>query len=97
MIDNRQRELFNRLNGLRAAIKKQVCRYSKVISSLCGGKEHIIGGSVSICSICHKIRNKKGLWKYKQNFKEIPSCNVYSHVICPECLRIYYADLIQEK
>jgi len=28
MIDNGQRELINRLNGLRAAIKKQVCRYT---------------------------------------------------------------------
>lgn len=28
MIDNRHRELINRLNDLRAAIKKQVCRYT---------------------------------------------------------------------
>ena len=28
MIDNKHRELFKRLNGLRAAIKKQVCRYT---------------------------------------------------------------------
>lgn len=27
MIDNRHKELINRLNGLRAAIRKQVCRY----------------------------------------------------------------------
>jgi hemerythrin len=198
MIDNGHRELINRLNGLRAAIKKQVCRYTiddmlafleeyievhfceeeqymkyygysdyalhkenhenfemelhflkeelrnirtlglkgsyelsvetvqvvvdwitghvardnkklgnflkqqtnmnhDVISSLCRGGEHISAGTVTICSICHKIRGKKGLWRKKDNYKVIPSDIVYSHGICPECLQMYYADLFQEK
>ncbi len=54
-------------------------------------------GTVTICSICHKTRSKKGLWKQKENSKETTSDVVYSHVICPECLRIYYDDLFDEK
>jgi len=189
LIDNSHRELINRLNGLRAAIKKQVCRYTigdmlafleeyrevhlceeehymkyygysdyalhkekhenfvtelhflkeelrnirelglkgsyelsvetvqvvadwvsghiahddqklgtflkqrsnaghNVISSPCGGKEHIIVGAVPICSICLKIRGEKGLWRQKENYKTMPSDIVYSRCICPECLQI---------
>ena len=198
VIDNRHRELIDRLNGLRAAIKKQVCRYTiddmlvflgeytevhfceeeqymkyygysdyalhkekhenfitelhflreelrniralglkgsyelsvetvqvvvdwvaghvadddkklcnflkqqsnmnhKVIASLCGSEDHIGVGAVAICSICHKIRGRKGMWRQKENYKVIPSDIVYSHGICPECLQTYYADLFQEK
>lgn len=198
MLDNGHRELINRLNGLRAAIKKQVCKYTiedtlafleeysevhfceeehnmeyygysdyalhkekhkdfamelhflkeelrniralglkgsyelsvetvqvvvdwvvghvanddqklgnflkyqsnmnhDVISSPCGGEEHIIDGIISICSICKKMRGRKGLWKNKKHFGEIPSEILYSHGLCPECLQIYYADLFQEK
>ncbi|MEW6107779.1 MAG: hemerythrin family protein [Nitrospirota bacterium] len=69
----------------------------EVISSFCGGKEQVVGGTVAICSICHKIRSKKGLWKSREHYHRIPSDIVYSHCICPDCLQIYYADLFQEK
>jgi hypothetical protein len=68
-------------------------------SSLCKGEELLTEGILTICSICHKIRGKKGLWRKKENYKAIPihSDIVYSHGICPECLQVYYADLFQEK
>jgi hemerythrin len=78
-------------------LKQQSNMNHDFISSLCGSEEHIIMGIVTICSICHKIRGRKGLWKQKENYKEIPSDIVYSHGICPECLQIYYADLFQDK
>lgn len=66
------------------------------ISSRCGSEEHIIDGIILICSICKKMRGRKGLWKNKEHFGEIPSEILYSHGICPECLQMYYADLFQE-
>lgn len=53
-------------------------------------------GNVTICSICHKMLGMKGLWRQKENYNGIPSDSVYSHGICPECMRIYYADLFAE-
>ncbi len=67
------------------------------ISSLCGGEERFTEDTVTICSICHKIRSEKGLWRKKENFKTMPSNIFYSHGICPECLQTYYADLFEEK
>ncbi len=66
-------------------------------SSPCGSADSVIDGLVAICSICQKIRGKKGLWKQKENFRGIPSDIIYSHSICPECLQVYYADLFAEK
>lgn len=68
-----------------------------VTSSLCGDREHFSGGLITICSICHKIRSEKGIWKQKEYYGEIPSDIVYSHGLCPECLQNYYADLFEEK
>ncbi len=67
------------------------------ISSLCESKERLSEGIVTICSICHKIRGKKGLWRKKENYKAIRPNIAYSHGLCPECLQIYYADLFEEK
>jgi hemerythrin len=66
-------------------------------SSLCGSEVPVIDGFVSICAICHKILGKKGLWKERENYREIPSDILYSHGLCPECLQNYYADLFHEK
>ncbi len=67
------------------------------ILSLCGGKESLTEGILAICSICHKIRGKKGLWRQKDKYESIPSDILYSHGICPECIQVYYAELFQEK
>jgi hypothetical protein len=66
------------------------------ISFFCGGEERLTEGILTICSICHKIRGKKGLWKQKEHYK-IPSIILYSHGICPGCLQAYYADFFEEK
>lgn len=67
------------------------------ILSSCESKERLTEGIVTICSICHKIRGKKGLWRKKENYRVIRRDIGYSHDICPECLQIYYADLFEEK
>ena len=77
-------------------LKQQSNMNHNAISSICG-EEHIIMDTVTICSICHKLRDKKGLWRQKENYKVIPSDIVYYHDICPQCLQRYYADLFQEK
>ncbi len=62
-----------------------------------GGEERITGGILTICSHCHRIRGKKGLWKQKEKYTRIPRDASYSHSVCPECLQNYYADLFEEK
>ena len=75
-------------------LKQQSHMDHDVISSPCGGKEHLIGG-ITLCCICHKIPGRKGLWKHKENYEAMQSDIVYSHGLCPECLQTYYADLFQ--
>ncbi len=81
---------------LGAFLEKHACSGIDDISSLCGSIDYLPDGIVTICSICHKLRGTKGLWKKKEDYKTMPSDIIYSHSICPECLHAYYADLFQE-
>lgn len=68
----------------------------ETMASPCGGGERLSEGSPAICSVCHKIRGNKGLWRKKEDYTAIPADIVYSHSICPECLPIYHAGLFQK-
>lgn len=52
---------------------------------------------IMVCSICRKIRSKRGTWKAKEHYRRIPPDVACSHGICPECLQMHYADLFQGK
>jgi hemerythrin-like metal-binding protein len=68
-----------------------------IISSGCSPADSVNGGTVTICSICSKIRGDKGIWKRREQFCSLPHEIRYSRGLCPECLQEYYADLFQEK
>jgi hemerythrin len=65
-------------------------------SSSCAGGSYMCEGVMTMCSFCKKIRDKKGLWRQREHFGELPGSVLFSHGLCPECLIIYYADLFQE-
>ncbi len=68
-----------------------------IISSGCSPADSVKGGTVTICSLCSKIRGDKGIWRQKEHFSVLPVEGRYSRGLCPECLQEYYADLFQEK
>ncbi len=78
-------------------LKQQSAQDIDGISSSCESMERLTESIVTICSICYKIRGKKGLWRKKEYYKMNRRDLGYSHDICPECLQKYYADLFEEK
>lgn len=49
-------------------------------------------GILPICSHCKKIRDDKGYWNQIENYIHEHSEAVFSHSICPECLKKYYPE-----
>jgi PAS domain S-box-containing protein len=44
-------------------------------------------GLLSICSICHKIRNAEGAWERFESFIGSRTEAGFSHGLCPECIK----------
>jgi CheY-like chemotaxis protein len=49
-------------------------------------------GMLPICSNCKKIRDDKGYWNQLETYLSNHSEAVFSHGICPECLKKYYPE-----
>ena len=49
-------------------------------------------GFLPICSYCHKIRDDKGYWNLLESYIRDHSEALFSHSICPECLKKYRAE-----
>ncbi|OQX63312.1 MAG: hypothetical protein B5M56_03125 [Desulfococcus sp. 4484_241] len=61
--------------------------------------EHIktLQGILPICSYCKKIRDDKGYWDQVEIYIGKHSDAMFSHSICPECMKKFYPELCEEK
>jgi PAS domain S-box-containing protein len=50
-------------------------------------KVKILSGMMPICSYCKKIRDDKGYWNQLESYISKHSDALFSHSICPECLK----------
>ncbi len=53
----------------------------------------ILSGLLPICASCKKIRDDKGYWKQIETYIQDHSEAVFSHGICPGCVKKLYPDL----
>ncbi len=53
----------------------------------------ILHGLIPICANCKKIRNDEGFWEQVEVYIREHSDAVFSHGICPECLKQLYPEL----
>jgi hypothetical protein len=51
-----------------------------------------LSGLLPICASCKKIRDDKGDWKQMESYISDHSEALFSHDICPECIRILYPE-----
>jgi DNA-binding FadR family transcriptional regulator len=56
----------------------------------------LLSGLLPICANCKKIRDDKGYWKQVETFISEHSEAIFSHGICPECVRKHYPDLADD-
>jgi PAS domain-containing protein len=56
-------------------------------------KVKTLSGLLPICASCKKIRDDKGYWNHVESYIEHHSQAIFSHGICPDCVRKLYPDL----
>lgn len=49
-----------------------------------------------ICASCKKIRDDKGAWSQVEQYFETHTKTVFTHSLCPHCVRKWYPDLYPE-
>lgn len=49
-------------------------------------------GIIPICSHCRQVRDDEGLWKKIEDYIRTHSEAMFSHGICPDCLKKHYPD-----
>ena len=57
----------------------------------------LLSGLLPICSHCKKIRDDKGYWMQVEEFISDHSEAIFSHGICPACLKELYPEFYEEK
>ena len=53
----------------------------------------VLSGLLPICSSCKKIRDDRGYWSQIELYIRDHSEAVFSHSVCPECVKKLYPDL----
>jgi PAS domain S-box-containing protein len=53
-------------------------------------------GLLPICASCKKIRDDSGYWSQIEAYVQAHSDAVFSHGICPDCVRQLYGDMFEE-
>jgi hypothetical protein len=52
-----------------------------------------LSGMLPICTNCKKIRDDKGYWNQVELYVMQNSHATFSHGICPDCSKTYFADI----
>ena len=77
------------------SLKKAEQEREKLIRDLQGALAEVkkLGSLLPICASCKKIRDDKGYWHQVEEYITKHSDTKFSHGICPECSKVYYAEL----
>jgi PAS domain S-box-containing protein len=59
-------------------------------------KIRLLSGIVPICAHCRKIRDDEGYWSQLETFLTKHSETLFSHSICPDCMKEHYPDEFEE-
>jgi len=72
-------------------------RLLEKMQELRGALDHInnLERMLPICSYCKKIRNDTGRWEQIESYVSKRSGAVFSHGICPDCLKKHHPDFEQ--
>lgn len=56
----------------------------------------ILSGFIPICASCKKIRDDKGFWNQVETYISDHSEAIFSHSICPDCMRSLYPEIADD-
>lgn len=87
---------------LNADLLSRAIRYSiereKLVVKLRTALEQIntLKGFIPICASCKNVRDDQGYWHQVEEYVRAHSDAEFSHGICPDCARRYYADYLKK-
>jgi PAS domain S-box-containing protein len=58
---------------------------------------HTLAGMLPICAACKRIRNDQGYWQMVEEYIGEHSAAVFSHGLCPECIKEYERSIVPPK
>lgn len=80
-----------RIVALQDALTDKVAQLQEAMSRI-----KTLHGILPICSFCRKIRDDEEGWRLLEEYVSAHADVLFSHGICPECLRKQYPDYVTE-
>ena len=89
-------ELRARIEVGRRIIEMQA-QMAEEVKQLRAALAHVktLQGILPICAFCKKIRDDDDYWQQVEQYVTLHSDAVFSHAICPECLKKHYPEYAQ--
>jgi hypothetical protein len=83
------------ISSLSFALEPQLL---KVLISTAGkAKAKLISNILPICAHCKKIKDDEGKWHQIEKYMSDHSKLLFSHGLCPECVKEYYSDDLDDQ
>lgn len=94
-LESRVIERTAELTKVNAKLEFETAERAKVIAELQTALAEIkkLQGILPICSVCKKIRDEAGLWRWMEEYIQDRSEAKFSHSICPVCAKTHYPDM----
>ena len=70
-------------------------RERRLLAELQAASEQVrhLSGLIPICAGCKKIRDDRGFWQQVEEYISNHSDAVFTHGLCPDCIRKYFGDM----
>ncbi len=82
---------WNETNRLNFILKKKNTELQETIEEL-----NQLRGIIPICSSCMKIRDDRGYWERVDKYIASKSKVLFSHSLCPDCIKKLYPDTLRK-
>jgi CheY-like chemotaxis protein len=80
-------EVGERVLKLQEKLNEKIRQLEEAISQV-----KTLSGIVPICASCKKIRDDEGYWNQVEAYITAHSSAIFSHGICPDCVKVLYPD-----
>ena len=82
----------NELMTTQRILSKKNAELEKAIKEI-----ELLSKMIPICSSCKKIRDDDGFWQNVENYISQRSKIVFSHSLCPDCMKSLYPEYVKKK
>lgn len=95
MTDDDVLRAMSHLNDEMVALSRELQRKN---TELRKAQENIkvLSGMIPICASCKRIRSDTGYWSQVEEYITLHSEAVFSHGMCPDCMRRLYPDMMDD-